>query len=137
MFTALNNKNTFGYPFEKIRNAIAVPSEKNVDAATSFGLEVLSRRYDAFHQELDAAGELGNWEYDLDTYIHCIAVLQRYFTGNPSGLTERDARIYSHPSGKSQYQPGGTGQRPQGTSTRRIRIQKRQNRLGKREQPCD
>ncbi|EHP9760239.1 hypothetical protein KQL90_004567 [Escherichia coli] len=22
-------------------------------------------------------------------------VLQRYFTGNPSGLTERDARIYS------------------------------------------
>ncbi len=96
MFTALNNKNTFGYPFEKIRNAIAVPSEKNVDAATSFGLEVLSRRYDAFHQELDAAGELGNWEYDLDTYIHCIAVLQRYFTDNPSGLTERDARIYSH-----------------------------------------
>ncbi|MBL7314697.1 hypothetical protein INQ24_26085, partial [Escherichia coli] len=37
-----------------------------------------------------------NWEYDLDTYNHCIAVLQRYFTGNPSGLTERDARIYSH-----------------------------------------
>ncbi|HBE2345949.1 TPA: hypothetical protein KL306_005633, partial [Escherichia coli] len=30
------------------------------------------------------------------TYNHCIAVLQRYFTGNPSGLTERDARIYSH-----------------------------------------
>lgn len=54
MFTALNDKNTFGYPFEKIRNAIAVPSEKNVDAATSFGLEVLSRRYDAFHQELAA-----------------------------------------------------------------------------------
>jgi hypothetical protein len=24
------------------------------------------------------------WEYDLDTYNHCIAVLQRYFTGNPS-----------------------------------------------------
>ena len=61
MFTALNNKNTFGYPFEKIRNAIAVPSEKNVDAATSFGLEVLSRRYDAFHQELDAVSwETGN-----------------------------------------------------------------------------
>ena len=96
MFTALNDKNTFGYPFEKIRNAIAVPSEKNVDAATSSGLEVLSRSYDAFRQELDAAGELGNWEYDLDTYNHCIAVLQRYFTGNPSGLTERDARIYSH-----------------------------------------
>ncbi|EIB9633068.1 hypothetical protein K9U58_004745 [Escherichia coli] len=96
MFTALNDKNTFGYPFEKIRNAIAVPSEKNGDAATSSGLEVLSRRYDAFRQELDAAGELGNWEYDLDTYNHCIAVLQRYFTGNPSGLTERDARIYSH-----------------------------------------
>ena len=36
----------------------------------------------------------GNWEY-LDTYNHCIAVLQRYFTGiHP--LTERDARIYSH-----------------------------------------
>ncbi len=50
----------------------------------------------SFAEELDAAGELGNWEYDLDTYNHCIAVLQRYFTGNPSGLTERDARIYSH-----------------------------------------
>ncbi|WP_324289773.1 hypothetical protein [Escherichia coli] len=53
-------------------------------------------QYEQFRQELDAAGELGNWEYDLDTYNHCIAVLQRYFTGNPSGLTERDARIYSH-----------------------------------------
>lgn len=61
-------------------------------------LYFLQRRsgFRQFRRELDAAGELGNWEYDLDTYNHCIAVLQRYFTGNPSGLTERDARIYSH-----------------------------------------
>ncbi|HBW1554668.1 TPA: hypothetical protein MEH70_005548 [Klebsiella pneumoniae] len=64
--------------------------------APSLGLGILLRKYEQFRQELDAAGELGNWEYDLDTYNHCIAVLQRYFTGNPSGLTERDARIYSH-----------------------------------------
>lgn len=96
MFTALNDKNTFRYAFEKIRNAIAVPGENNIHAATRLGLDVLSRQYDVFRQELDAVDELYTWEYDLDTYNHCIAVLQRYFTGNPSGLTERDARIYSH-----------------------------------------
>jgi hypothetical protein len=96
MFTALNDKNNCSYQFEKIRNAIAVPSEKNIDAATSCGLEVIAQKYDAFRQELDAAGELGARAYDLDTYSHCITILQRYFTGNPSGLTERDARIYSH-----------------------------------------
>lgn len=95
MFTALNDINNFRYQFEKIRNAIAVTSEKNIDAATSCGLEVIAQKYGAFRQELDAAGELGDRAYDLDTYSHCIAVLQRYFTDNPSGLTERDARIYS------------------------------------------
>ena len=109
MFTAFNERNDFSYAFEKIRNAISAPGENNLYAATELGLGILLRKYEQFRQELDAAGELGNWEYDLDTYNHCIAVLQRYFTGNPSGLTERDARIYSHPSGKSQYQPGGTG----------------------------
>jgi hypothetical protein len=73
MFTALNDKNISVMRLKKIRNAIAVPGEKRY-AATSSGLEVLAG-YDAFRQELDAAGELGNWEYDLDTYIHCIAVL--------------------------------------------------------------
>lgn len=73
MFTALNDKNTFGYPFEKIRNAIAVPSEKNVDAATSSGLEVLSRRYDAFRQELDAPV---SWETGNTISIPTITVLR-------------------------------------------------------------
>ncbi|AMQ54574.1 MULTISPECIES: hypothetical protein [Escherichia] len=96
MFTDQNDKNNCRYQFEKIRNAIAVPSEKNIDAATSCGLEVIAQKYDAFRQELNAAGELGDRAYDLDTYSHCITVLQRYFSGNPSGLTERDARIYCH-----------------------------------------
>ena len=96
MFTAFNERNDFSYAFEKIRNAISAPGENNLYAATELGLGILLRKYEQFRQELDAAGELGNWEYDLDTYNHCIAVLQRYFTGNPSGLTERDARIYSH-----------------------------------------
>ncbi|MFZ5012285.1 hypothetical protein ACOY5L_22700 [Escherichia coli] len=96
MFTAFNERNDFSYAFEKIRNAISAPGENNVYAATELGLGILLRKYEQFRRELDAAGELGNWEYDLDTYNHCIAVLQRYFTGNPSGLTERDARIYSH-----------------------------------------
>ncbi|MFO9820539.1 hypothetical protein ACJHX1_23855 [Escherichia sp. WS401] len=93
MFTAFNERNDFSYAFEKIRNAISAPGENNVYAATELGLGILLRKYEQFRRELDAAGELGNWEYDLDTYNHCIAVLQRYFTGNPSGLTERDARI--------------------------------------------
>ena len=59
-------------------------------------LDAGQRAGGAVEQELDAAGELGDWEYDLDTYSHCITVLKRYFTGNSSGLTERDARIYSH-----------------------------------------
>lgn len=96
MFESLNNRNDFSYAFEKIRNAISSPSEGNLHAATGIGLDILTRKYDQFRQELDALGELGEWEYDLDTYSHCIASLQRYFTGNPSGMTERDARIYSH-----------------------------------------
>ncbi|MGQ6002019.1 hypothetical protein ACUNHW_25115 [Serratia sp. IR-2025] len=96
MFTAFNDKNDFSYAFEKIRNAISSPDESNIYAATNLGLGILTRKYELFRKELDAAGELGAWEYDLDTYSHCIAVLQHYFTGNPSGLTERDARIYSH-----------------------------------------
>ncbi|KMG77272.1 hypothetical protein SM61_05363 [Klebsiella pneumoniae] len=88
MFTAFNERNDFSYAFEKIRNAISAPGENNLYAATELGLGILLRKYEQFRQELDAAGELGNWEYDLDTYNHCIAVLQRYFTGNPSGLTE-------------------------------------------------
>lgn len=96
MFTALSNSNSFSYAFEKIRNAIAVPGESNIHAATRLGLDVLARQYAVFRQELDAAGELDTWEYDLDTYDHCIASLQCYFTGNPSGMNERDARIYSH-----------------------------------------
>ncbi len=96
MFESLNNRNDFSYAFEKIRNAISSPSESNLHAATVLGLNILTLKYEQFRQELDSAGELGDWEYDLDTYNHCIASLQRYFTGNPSGMTERDARIYSH-----------------------------------------
>lgn len=96
MFTAFNNRNDFSYAFEKIRNAISSPGENNFHAATDLGLKILQKKYELFRQELDASGELGDWEYDLDTYFHCIASLQHYFTGNPSGMTERDARIYSH-----------------------------------------
>lgn len=96
MFTAFNERNDFSYAFEKIRNAISSPGESNTYAALNLGLGILERKYELFRKELDEAGELGGWEYDLDTYSHCISVLQHYFTGNPSGLTERDARIYSH-----------------------------------------
>ncbi|WP_321147144.1 hypothetical protein [Salmonella enterica] len=95
MFTAFNERNDFSYAFEKIRNAISAPGENNVYAATELGLGILLRKYEQFRRELDVAGELGNWEYDLDTYNHCIAVLQRYFTGNPSGLTAYSA-LFDH-----------------------------------------
>lgn len=95
MFTAFSDKNVFSYAFEKIRNAISSPGESNNHAATKLGLNILHKQYELFRQELDAAGELGNWAYDLDTYFHCIASLQRYFSDNSSGMKERDARIYS------------------------------------------
>lgn len=96
MFTAFNNRNDFSYAFEKIRNAISAPGESNTYTAINLGLGILERKYDQFCNELNVAGELGDWEYDLDTYNHCITVLRRYFSCNPSELTERDARIYSH-----------------------------------------
>jgi len=96
MFTAFNDRIDFSYIFKNIRSAISSPGENNTYAAIDLGLDILERQYEHFRKELNEAGELGTWEYDLDTYNHCITVLQRYFTGNPSGLTERDARIYSH-----------------------------------------
>jgi hypothetical protein len=73
MFTALNEKNISVMRLKKsvtrslylVKNVMLLP----VPVLKS------SAGYDAVRQELDAAGELGNWEYDLDTYIHCIAVL--------------------------------------------------------------
>ncbi|STK05410.1 Uncharacterised protein [Escherichia coli] len=96
MFTAFNERNDFSYAFEKIRNAISAPGENNVYAATELGLGILLRKYEQFRRELDAAGELGNWEYDSIPTITVLRCCNVYFTGNPSGLTERDARIYSH-----------------------------------------
>ena len=61
MFTAFNERNDFSYAFEKIRNAISAPGENNLYAATELGLGILLRKYEQFRQELDAAGELGNW----------------------------------------------------------------------------
>lgn len=96
MFTAFNERNEFSYAFEKIRNAISAPDESSIYAATNLGLNMLSRKYELFRHELDNAGELGDWEYDLDTYSHCIESLQKFFKGNPTDMSERDARIYSH-----------------------------------------
>lgn len=96
MFASITGKEGFGYQFEKIRNAVAHRNESNVHAATQLGLDILEQKYADFGQELDAAGELADWAYDLGTYRHAIEVLRGYFTGNPRGLTERDARIYYH-----------------------------------------
>lgn len=96
MFASITGKEGFGYQFEKIRNAIADPSQGNIHAATRLGLDTLARQYASFEQELDAAGELADWAYDLATYRHAIDTLQGFFSGNPRGLGERDARIYYH-----------------------------------------
>jgi hypothetical protein len=96
LFASITEKEGFGYQFEKIRNAVAVLNESNVHAATQLGLDILEQKYGEFEQELDAAGELADWAYDLTTYRHAIEVLRGYFTGNRRGLTERDARIYYH-----------------------------------------
>jgi len=95
MFRAFNEKNDFSYAFEKISNAIASSEKRGADFAKHTALEILRSKYALFRQELSDAGELGNHEYDLDTYDHCINVLHQYFDSNPGGLTERDARVYS------------------------------------------
>lgn len=95
MFNSMKARDDFSYAFEKIRNAISSPGENNLYAATRLGLDILNKKSAQFRQELRDAHELGDNEYDLDTYEHAIGVLQRYFEGNPGGLTEHDARIYS------------------------------------------
>lgn len=94
MFESFFNRSDFRCAFEKISAAVAVPSAENVHAATHLGLNVLSAKFSTFRHELDEAGAIGEWRDDLDTYEHCLGVLERYLTGNPDGLTGRDARIY-------------------------------------------
>lgn len=95
MLASITGKEGFGYQFEKIRNAVSVLNESNVHAATRLGLDILEQKYAEFEQELDAAGELVDWANGLATYRHAIEALRDYFTGNPRGLTQHDARIYS------------------------------------------
>ncbi|MCX0498986.1 hypothetical protein [Erwinia billingiae] len=95
MFASMKTPGDFSYAFEKVRNAIASSEKQDRDFAKDFALKILSSKSAQFRQELSDAAELGNHEYDLDTYDHCINVLQQYFDGNPGGLTERDARVYS------------------------------------------
>jgi len=95
MFESMKQRDDFSYAFEKVRNAIASSEKRDADFATDTALEILRRKYAQFRLELSDAGELRDHEYDLDTYDHCIDVLERYFSGNPSGLSERDARVYS------------------------------------------
>lgn len=94
MFDSVSREE-FGYAFEKIRNAVASGEARDAEFAKDTALEFLKVQYGRFRRELQYAGEYGDHEYDLDTLEHAIAVLQRWFDGNPDGLTERDARIYS------------------------------------------
>jgi uncharacterized membrane protein YvbJ len=95
MFESMKHRDDFSYAFEKIRNAIASSEKRDSDFANGTALKILSRKYAEFRQELSDAGELGDHEYDLDTFDHCIKVLQQYLGGNAGRMTERDARIYS------------------------------------------
>lgn len=95
MSVLISESNDFVYAFEKIRNAIALPDESNLHAATEIGLHMIRTHYGTFFAELAATDALADHEYDLETYAHCLSVLQGYFTGNPSGLSDRDARVYS------------------------------------------
>ncbi|ARJ44421.1 hypothetical protein B1H58_20610 (plasmid) [Pantoea alhagi] len=96
MYESMNRRDDFSYAFEKIRNAVASSAKRDAEFANDMALKILREKYAQFRQELNDAGELGDHEYDLDTFEHAMDVLQRYFDGNPGGLTERDARIYSH-----------------------------------------
>ena len=95
MFESMKHRDDFIYAFEKIRNAIASSEKRDADFANETALKILSRKYAQFRQELSDAGELGDHEYDLDTFDHCIKVLQQYLGGKADGMMERDARIYS------------------------------------------
>jgi len=96
MLASITGKEGLGVEFEHVRNAIAELSEGNCHAAIRLGLDSLAQKYGEFSQALDAVGELSDWADDLATYRHGIEALRDYFTGNPRGLTERDARIYYH-----------------------------------------
>lgn len=94
MFESMKARDDFSYAFEKLRNAVASSERRDARFAKDTALTILRRKYAQFRQELNNAGESGNYGYDLDAFEHAIDVLQRYFDGNPGGLTEHDARVY-------------------------------------------
>jgi hypothetical protein len=72
MFTAFNERNDFSYAFEKIRNAISSPVSNNMLLQISASDILVRMNCSA---GTGCGNELGDWEYDLDTYSHCITVL--------------------------------------------------------------
>lgn len=95
MFESMKARDDFSYALEKIRNAIASSEKRDTEFANETALKILSNKYALFRQELSDAGELSDYEYDLDTFDHSIKVLKQYFGGKAAGMTERDARVYS------------------------------------------
>ncbi|AWP35226.1 hypothetical protein [Pantoea vagans] len=95
MFESMKARDDFSYALEKIRNAVASSERRDTEFAKDTALNILRRKYAQFRQELNDAGKSGHYGYDLDAFEHAIDVLQRYFDGNPGGLTEHDARVYS------------------------------------------
>lgn len=94
MSVLITHSNDFVYAFELIRNAAECPLPENCRVASATGLGLIRRHYAAFRAELIREGALPVLASGLDTYAHCVSVLQDYFTGNPSGLSGHDARIY-------------------------------------------
>ncbi|WP_275269305.1 hypothetical protein [Pantoea ananatis] len=94
MSVLITHSNDFVYAFELIRNAAECPLPENCRMPSSGGLGLIRRHYDTFRAELIHEDALPVLASGLDTYAHCVQVLQDYFTGNPSGLSGHDARIY-------------------------------------------
>lgn len=65
------------------------PERRDTEFAKDTALNILSRKYAQFRQELNDTCDSGHYGYKLDVFGHAIDVLQRYFEGNPGGLTER------------------------------------------------
>lgn len=85
---------SMGYSFSKVAEGIYSPGGSN----TSFGLSMLKsikKTYQEFEEALSERNDLNEYtKYDLDEYNHAILKLEKYLSGDDSGLSESDARIY-------------------------------------------
>ena len=95
MFESLKKRDDFNHLFKAVEVAIVSSEMKDAELAKNIALEILKSKHRQFRHELNNEDDAGTYEEKLNSFEHAMDVLQRYFDGNPGGLTQDEARVYS------------------------------------------